>query len=301
MALPVDPARAAAEGSPEQRPAVEPRSGGGCVYIYGIARGCRGVAPPSVEGIAPGAAVRFWPDLEPCAVISMISSAEASSLADRGGHDGGWAAERALAHHRVLEATAQVCPVAPMKFGVALPDLSEVERLLAANGALFEQLLDRVEGAREWGVKLLVDVGAFRAAFPASSPALDALKVGIEAAAPGKAFFLRRKMREAAEAQARLDIKERAARLRDALGALARETAPCRLGREERDAQGRLATPVLSIACLVDRQREAAFCHTADQLRGMVTEGGFMLRLTGPWPPYSFVNLVTEDLWREGH
>jgi hypothetical protein len=269
---------------------------GDYVYVYGVTRrgSGSGAVEALAEGVLPGAPVKLAPMGELAAVYSPVPAAAFASVAAKGAEDPAWVTERVLAHHRVLDACASAFVIAPVKFGAVRRTLADVEELVAANGAAFSEALERVEGAREWGVRLYGDMEACRRTIGEAGPVLEALRTEMETAAPGRAFFLRKKMLELAAAEARKSLAAEAARVHGALSAKARETALARTSRTgDRGQDGRQETLILSAAYLVDKRSEPQFHQALEQVRAELPAERFTLELTGPWPPYSFVNVKT--------
>jgi hypothetical protein len=268
------------------------------VYIYGVARAATGGTPEAaIEGVLPGASVEVVGVGGLAAIISRVPAAAFASAASKGIEDPEWVTERVIAHHRVLDAFARRGALAPMKFGSVRRSLDDIAQLFAENAPLFERALNRVEGAREWGVKLYGDAeacAAFSASTAAAASTLGALQAELDAASPGKAFFIRRRLRESMDAEARSGLHAHAVRVHGALGDQAREAALVRGAQKETGANGRATSPVLNAAYLVEIDAEAQFLQAINDIRQSLPPDCFTLKLTGPWPPYNFVDLTTE-------
>lgn len=271
------------------------------VYLYGVTHGRPniGAVESLAEGILPGAPVMLAPMGDLAAVYSPVPASMFASAAAQGLQDPAWVTERVLAHHRVLDVCVRMFTVAPIKFGAVRRSLAEVEALIAANGALLSDTLNRVEGAREWGVKLYGDEEAYRRVVGETAPALEELRSELQSAAPGKAFFLRRKMLEHASAEARRGLGVEANHVHFALRAEAREAMLARPSQP--GGQKRPGVLLLSAAYLVGKSSETQFHRAAERARARLPAGCFTLKVTGPWPPYSFVDLKTGEAGHDGH
>ncbi|MGV1005997.1 MAG: GvpL/GvpF family gas vesicle protein [Candidatus Nanopelagicales bacterium] len=131
-------------------------------------------------------------------------------------------------------------------------------------------VLDELDGKVELGVRVYYD-----------APTEPSERVAV---ARGHAYFQNQvlKRQEAADRQVRLDGE--ANRVVEALGTLAhsiRVNSPGAATQTEDEAGGR---ELLSVSILVERQ------HVADvgTFLDTVADGGYRVRFTGPWPPYSF-------------
>ncbi|GAB2810669.1 GvpL/GvpF family gas vesicle protein [Lentzea nigeriaca] len=165
-------------------------------------------------------------------------------------------------HDAVVRAVFQHEPVLPLRFGTVLDGVDAAVRLLGARHEEASAWLDRVEGRREWGVRV-------RAA--ARAPVdLDAVS--------GTAYLAQRRERLAAADAVRrgADALHRALTLRAA-------ESTCR------DLAGDV---LLEGAYLVDVENEEDFHAEIDRL---TRELGLRAEITGPWPPYSFTRVEFAD------
>jgi hypothetical protein len=165
-------------------------------------------------------------------------------------------------HDAVVRTVFEHEPVLPLRFGTVLDSVDAAVRLLSARHDEALAWLDRVDGRREWGVRV-------RAAARAPMN-LEGLS--------GTAYLAQRRQR-----LADTDAGRRAAEtLHRALTGQAAETT-CR------DGAGGL---LLEAAYLVDTAAEHDFRAEVERL---TAELGLTAEITGPWPPYSFTTVEFAD------
>jgi hypothetical protein len=165
-------------------------------------------------------------------------------------------------HDAVVRAVFQHEPVLPLRFGTVLDGTDAAVRLLSARHEEALAWLDRVEGRREWGVRV-------RAA-QREPVNLDGMS--------GTNYLMRRRERlTAAE-----DARRAATAVHEALARRAAEST-------YRDLAGDL---LLEAAYLVDTASEEDF-HA--EVRRLTGESGLPAEITGPWPPYSFTSVEFAD------
>lgn len=267
------------------------------VYVYGVVGGeaLDMEQVPPLQGIVPDVPVELVPAGNFAVVVSRVAReifAVPEAAADAG-RDG--ATDRALAHHRVLSGLAALCTVAPVKYGALCRGMDDILALFERHGGAFEHLLARVAGAQEWGVKLFADREASRAAAEAA-PAVAALKAELDAASPGKAFFVRKKLQAVIDGEMQVMLARWADHMHEQIAAHARESAPNPVHRLlTTGTPGHAPILVLDAAYLVDRVRETDFHQCLAKLADSVAAQGCALKLTGPWPPYSFASLDTTE------
>jgi gas vesicle protein GvpL/GvpF len=184
-----------------------------------------------------------------------------------------WVSRAAVAHDAVVERFITADAVLPMKvFTIFTND----ERALAQTRADWDRidaLLRDVTGQVEWGLRLMFDQRQAPAA--ATTPR----------AASGRNYLLaKQRQHTATVAHTRL-VRRRTAGVVTALAAIAREVRQ----RPLTTAATSGSRLLLDAAFLVPRTRERRFrAAVAQQTRRLAPEG-YAVHLSGPWPPYSFV------------
>src|SRR6185295_20418050 len=196
---------------------------------------------------------------------------------DRGLSDVGWVSRAAVAHDAVVESFLEETAVLPMKlFTLFTTDERALDHLRAERRRI-AAVVKRVANHQEWGVRVALDRGREAAPAPKKAPSAGA--------ASGLAYLTRKKAQ-------RDQVVELAARARETVAALYD-----RLAARSRLAKRRLAgeLPVqggpllLDAAFLVPRARATAFQALASRESRSLARHGYGLTVSGPWPPYSFV------------
>jgi hypothetical protein len=195
-----------------------------------------------------------------------------------------WLAPRAAAHQdvngRLLELTDAVVPLA---FGAIYRGTDGVRELLRSRADDFADRLRAVEGRAEWIVSIEREGPS-----PIAGEAVRALDAEIAAAAPGRAFLLRKR---------RDEVVREERRMRDA--AIAEEAWAAVEAIAERVYREQLiddptAAAVARFSILTPRIREVELGDVVRRLGATGTLQGYRVRLSGPWPAYRFGGLPTE-------
>jgi hypothetical protein len=272
------------------------------VYVYGVADRNALVLEhvPPLQGIVPDVPVELLPVGNLALVVTraarqVFAVPEAPVEAARN-----MATDRALAHHRVLSELTALCTVAPVKYGALCRGMDDVVTLLVRHGDAFKQALTRISGAQEWGVKVYADRVACWAAAEAA-PAVAVLQEELASASPGKAFFLGKKLRAAVDYAMQHEFARMSAEVHHRIVVHTREAAPNPAHRLlNATSDGQAPVLVLDVAYLVDRTCEPKFHQTVADIAEAVAAQSGLLRLTGPWPPYSFVSVNTAEAGHGG-
>jgi hypothetical protein len=259
-----------------RRPPGRAESGTGW-YVYGVVAAAEAGDSifEDVEGVAGGrVALVDGGRLAAIASEVPLSDFGEESIADNL-RDAKWLEGRVRAHEAVLDAALRAAPVVPFRFGTIYRGEDHVREMLSGHERLTEAL-DRVRGRMELGVKgFLVPVSDTEPSSPE------------DAGSAGRRY---------------LEEKQRARRLaeeRDALKARWADESHQRLAAaadgaranplQPREISGRDAEMFLNGAYLVAIERERDFRDALAELEGEFGPTGARYELTGPWPPYNFV------------
>jgi gas vesicle protein GvpL/GvpF len=198
---------------------------------------------------------------------------------NRGLSDIDWVSRAAVAHEAVVESfIASAAAVVPMKLFTIFTSDARAVAHIAGERSRIDAVLKRVTNHLEWGVRVVLDRA--RAAAPVRRVERPAGGV-----ASGSAFLTRKK----AQRDAVVELRERA---RDVVADVYdRFAAQARMARRRTASE----LPVdggpllLDAAFLVPKTRSASFRKLADREVRALERQGYRVKVTGPWPPYSFV------------
>jgi Gas vesicle synthesis protein GvpL/GvpF len=283
------------------RPAVAPREpvrepgsvGGVLIYVYAIMTSedaaAAGLDQQPLRGLGR-APVRLLVEGPLAAVISHVPEAEFGEAPLNGqARDVRWLAPNAVAHHtvnaRLFERGAAVLP---LSFGRAIFRTDEgVRQLLQRDQVGMLARLAALSGRGEWVLTLRRDQEAALAYLMKASPqgsATDAVP-----GQPGHAYLSQQRRDKARRDElVRLDAEATRAIL---------ATLKPRAERTFREAlaDGVQTDVVARFSLLVPRAQGATFLEAAERTREVWRGRGYVLAVSGPWPPYRFGGLKAED------
>ncbi|MFD2420934.1 GvpL/GvpF family gas vesicle protein [Amycolatopsis pigmentata] len=192
--------------------------------------------------------------------------------------------EDLTAHAAILDGTATVAPVLPIRFGAVLTDEDAVvDELLAEHHDEFAEALETLEGKAQYVLRGRYEERAILNEILSENEQLAQLREAIrgksEDATRNERIALGEQINNAIAAKRDADTR-RAAELLDRLGLLISVREPT----HEEDA--------LYIACLGETAKQGDLEEAVDEL-AKDWEGRVNLRLLGPLAPYDFV--VTKE------
>ena len=190
----------------------------------------------------------------------------------RGLQDLDWVSRCAIAHESVVERWIRARAVVPMKLFTIFESDARALAYVGQQRRKLDRIIRRVAGRCEWGVRIRI----------ASPPAPERRT---RRATSGTGYLAAKKqVRDTAHEQAGR-AESRATAAFATLGSKAAEAR-----RHSPPAGGQVRSRlVLDAAFLVATDRVEPFQAAARRLTRDLKGEGFGLELTGPWPPYNFI------------
>lgn len=256
-------------------------------YAYGIVSSDHPSVPDDLPGVDPAFPVRMLRHGGLQVITSCVSSDEfcpeiwAERVADLE-----WVESKVRAHDRVLKAALQHGPLLPLRFGTVFDCEDALLRLLSEDHDRLLGALHRLDGKAEWGVKIIrLEAAAHR------SPSARQ-EVGTSAShrnGSGRAYLIEKQRQRQARSTTQVEDESVARQCHESLSAAASEAVVLPVNRPaaSRDAQ----KLILNGSYLLDRLQVQPFRELVEKLSERYQAQGLTFELTGPWPPYDFVDL----------
>ena len=188
-----------------------------------------------------------------------------------------WVSRVAVAHEAVVESFIASTAVLPMKLFTIFTTDDRALAHVRGQHARIASLVKRVANHQEWGVRVVLDRTRAAAALPRKhvSPRAGA----------GVSYLAQKKAHRDAS-------KELASRARNTVAGVFDRMA-ARSGDAKRRAASELPAQdgplLLDAAFLVSRARGRTFKALAERESRSLARQGYGLTVSGPWPPYTFV------------
>ncbi len=197
-----------------------------------------------------------------------------------------WLDEKVRCHEAVVEVAMRRGPVLPMKFCTIFSGPDAIRRVLREHATPLREGLDHVKDSEEWGVKGFSHRARLRQTALDNDPELREMTGYLARQAPGRAFFLRRRMDDRIEQRR---VEREAELIRAATGTL-RDRASAMVTNPPawRQRSGQDEAVVLNLACLVAKPEVDRFLAAIGAWNEAHAGDGLRLAASGPWPPYNF-------------
>jgi hypothetical protein len=194
-------------------------------------------------------------------------------------HDLDWVARAALAHEGVVESFVNAPALLPMKLFTIFTSDERALQHVASDDAHVRAILKRVLQRDEWGVRVSLararDTAASRTSPPSGGRPIS-----------GASYLKQKKALHHTK-------QELADRARDIVAELYDRTsvlAAAARRRGARDLPVKDGPLLLDATFLIDRKKEGRFKSLLAREARRLAASGFHLSVTGPWPPYSFLD-----------
>jgi hypothetical protein len=186
-----------------------------------------------------------------------------------------WVSKAAMAHEAVVESFSAMTSVLPMKLFTIFDTDERARGNVEQDGRRIGRLLTRLANRDEWGVRVLLDrARAASGSARRSSP----IRTGAE-------YLAAKKARQDQATELAAHAQDTVTTLYRSLGEHA--DASTRRAAGDWPAQGH--SLLLDAAFLVRRTRLRAFRSLVARHARQLDPKGYIVDLTGPWPPYSFL------------
>jgi len=261
-------------------------------YAYGIIGD--GSSQPiegelSQESIDPAYPVYALPYQAIQAIVSKVSLREFGKEALKANlNDLEWLEAKVRAHQGVLQSILANHTIIPLKFCTIYRTENRLQEMLAQHYDDFLHALARLEGRKEWGVKVYCDREALTQKVDESSDKVKMLRAEMTSKSSGMAYFMKKKLEEAVAEEVERIVDEHAQRSHDRLSSHAEDAVINPLQGEEITGGREM---ILNGAYLVAEERRTAFQTELGSLQEEYSGFGFSYEMTGPWPPYNFVTI----------
>lgn len=256
------------------------------IYLYGWIPGTGSARIEDLRGIADRPV-----ELVPCggalAAISRVPARDygAEQIEARLG-DLSWLGEHGLAHERVVAALIDQSTVVPARLFTLFSGDTALATECTERGDWIRHTLERLEGLREWDLKVSYDASKMLETIGESSDEVAALDREVGEASPGRRYLLQKRRDDVARGAVRKAVGLLGDEVIDALASVANDVR--RVPPPSNAEPGELPV-VLAAALLVARDREDALREKLATESQRLAPRGVSISCAGPWAAYRFI------------
>lgn len=197
-----------------------------------------------------------------------------------------WLGEHGLAHERVVAALVDRTTIVPMRlFTLYSSDAALLEEC-AQRGDWIRDTLARLDGVREWDLKVSYEADRMLATIGESSAEVAAIDAELATASPGKKYLLEKRRDDVARTAVRGAVS---ALGEEVLRALEPVTAGVKRVAPPSSVEPGELPVILAAALLVRREDEDRLRERLAQESERFARRGITIACAGPWAAYRFV------------
>jgi len=190
--------------------------------------------------------------------------------------------ENTLAHEKAIEEVMKEHTVLPVRFSTITKDEERVKKVLEKEYDKFKDLLNRMEGKKELGLKAIFKEDVIYKDILGKYKDLRILKEKVAVLPSEKTYFKRAEIGEMVEAALK---REKEIYKKDILDAL------YPLAAEVKTNSSYWELMIINAAFLVQKDKETEFDQKVNEL-GAKYSSNIKFKYIGKVPPFNFVNLV---------
>ena len=203
-----------------------------------------------------------------------------------------WLEETARRHEYILDRVREQATLVPMRLCTIYRNERSVRDMLAREHEFLADALNRLEGRTEWGVKLFVSPAGLKGGQEQESSTASDMTERLAEAGPGERYLLRKRLDNLHQTESESILEECCEAIHGHLSSLSVEAKLNPV--QPAELTGRDGEMILNGVYLVEENTSDEFTAEVARLRDEYDARGLELELTGPWPPYNFVNDSSE-------
>lgn len=260
-------------------------------YIYCIRPKPAPALPADTKGVAftTGIAAFHFRDIEAVVGTFDPTKVNGEEIKNKLLDDPKWAEKNIRRHHGVIDRAFQTGVVIPMKFGTMYKTQKGLGEMLAEYYPKFKNLISRLQDKKEWGVKAHLDHKKFIEGLKKKNKKIQKLEGRRPLMSEGMRWYTERKVGKVIADELEKEIERE---LRYLVEKMERHVEQVRLSdAPSNSVQEAGREMVMNAACLVRNDTVQSFKDLFQGLAKEVTRKGILLELTGPWPPYNFIDV----------
>ncbi len=203
-----------------------------------------------------------------------------------------WLEAKARSHDRIVRNLSQYATIVPVRFGTVFLSPGGIKDFTGKNAQQLKELLDRLDGFDEMGVTLNFDKRLVTKHLEQTDPSLEKLTKNINEAGSGAAYLLRKKLENSKRERLGSFVDSSVSKVADSLRRRTKEVKQSPLLAHPDDR----SLVYVNLNCLVAVKDVESFKKLAASLPEVPTDAGISVRVTGPWPAYSFSTIEPDSV-----
>ena len=246
------------------------------LYVYAIGRAGHPL-PADIAAVESGALAAFY------SLVDYIDYNQA--VIDARSKDVEWLGAIGYRHQSVMTELMRGGTIIPLRAFTLFANEERLRAHLDAERDKFDEILTRLDGKQEWTLRIEFEPARWNEALTSRVDSLRTMMSDIGAAAPGRAFLLKKKLEDERKKASRDAELQVVAEIEKAV----LDKLRCETVAESREARDG-AFPQINV--LLNRDEESILQELYHDLSSRYASEGITLAISGPWPPYTFASVT---------
>lgn len=197
-----------------------------------------------------------------------------------------WLIPKVNIHEGVIQQLMEETTVLPVKFATIFSQKNSLYALLQANKEKYATNFEKLRNKEEWGVKIFNISDDTWLLQNTDDQEILAMQEAIDIASPGKAFLMKKKLTSLVNAKKNLLYKKAGNELYKNLKIHTVES----IQKSILPAQRSTEKMMLNAVFLLEKEEVPTWVQQIENMEAMMGNKTLDINVTGPWPPYHFMN-----------
>lgn len=207
-------------------------------------------------------------------------------------NDARWTKESIRSHHKLIEQLWKEGTIIPCKFGTVFRTKKRIQEMLEKHHKQFSYLLSWLAGKQEWGLKVYLDSQEFIESLRKEDQEVIALQKRKEAVPEGTRWYLDQKINAMIDQKLEIEIEKN---VKEIVGEIKQSVEELVLNEHRAPEESKKNQEmVLNSACLLKIKGVKRWQEDWERFFKKFHKRGLSCEITGPWPPYNFVDFKNE-------
>lgn len=204
-----------------------------------------------------------------------------------------WLQENALHHHSRIEELYGKFTILPMSFCTIFQNEQKLSALLNQSYDELSEKLQSLKGKEEWNLKVFCKLESAKHYILEHYPSIKKSKEDLLSMPKGKQFLMRKKIDLKIEEETVKEIGKWQGDIQQFLNGFIEDSRlRSNWGRE---VTGRADDMIINCDFFVEKNRTDPFISAVHECEKLFTDRGCAFQLTGPWPPYHFSKMGSDQ------
>ncbi|SDO17288.1 GvpL/GvpF family gas vesicle protein [Halobacillus aidingensis] len=205
-----------------------------------------------------------------------------------------WVQEKAYLHHEILMSLKNALTLIPMKFCTIFQHEESLKKKMDAHEKEWMTLLEKLKGKEEWNIKVFNHSDLLKEQVADHHPEIQKKKEEISQMSKGMQYLQRKKLDQSIEQQVLQEQQKYVRQLHSEWEALCEDTAEKKVWNK--NVTGKDADMCWNGAYLIEVDKVETFLKNITNANEQGEKAGWVIEVTGPWPPYHFSSLSKSEV-----